>query len=188
MAPRPDPESRFPGWLLVCAALGWAPVPAPSEPEPALRSLEVRVVGVADGDTITVRDPNGPQRRIRLSGIDAPERGQAFGERSRQSLAGWVFGREVTIQWSRLDRHGRIVAKVLIAPPGECAPPCTARIDVNLAQVEAGMAWHYRQFEQQQQPADRLAYAAAEMQAREQRIGLWRDPNPVPPWEWRRSR
>jgi endonuclease YncB( thermonuclease family) len=149
------------------------------------RSLEVRVVGIADGDTITVSDSNQLQHRIRLAGIDAPEKGQPFSERSKQALSDLTYLRTVTIQWSKTDSYGRFVAKVLIAPPGDCPSPCTARLDVNLAQVDAGLAWHYREYEREQTSPDRKAYAAAEQQARMRRIGIWSQPDPVPPWDQR---
>lgn len=149
------------------------------------QTLEVRVVSVADGDTITVVDSNQLQHRIRLAGIDAPEKGQPFSERSRQALSELVHGREVTIQWSKRDGYGRFVAKVLVMPAGACPPPCAARFDVNLSQVDAGLAWHYKEFEMEQTPSDRAAYGTAEKLAREQRIGIWSQADPVPPWDMR---
>ena len=144
-------------------------------------------MGVADGDTITVVDSNKLRHKIRLDGIDAPEKGQAFGERSKQALSDWVFGKTVSLEWSKVDRYGRFVATVRVAPPGACAPgvTCTVMLNVNLAQIEAGLAWHYKAFEREQTPADRKAFALAEQQARAQRVGLWADPEVVQPWEWR---
>jgi endonuclease YncB( thermonuclease family) len=146
----------------------------------------VKVVGVTDGDTINVVDDKGQRHRIRLSGIDAPEKAQPFGERSRQSLAELTFGKNVEIEWSKKDPYGRLVAKVLVAPPS-CKVPCTTRIDANLAQVEAGMAWFYRYYQNEQPKADRQSYAAAETRARQRKIGLWSQGQAVPPWDWRRD-
>jgi endonuclease YncB( thermonuclease family) len=149
-------------------------------------AFEARVVGVSDGDTISVQDSRAPPRKIRLAGIDAPEKGQSFGDRSKKNLSSLVFGKTVRIEWSKSDKYGRIVGKVLIAPSGSCAvPPCPATLDVNLAQIAAGYAWHYRQYEKEQSKRDREAYGIAERHARDQKLGLWRDPEPVPPWEWR---
>jgi endonuclease YncB( thermonuclease family) len=92
-----------------------------------------RVVGVQDGDTITVLDSSNQNHRIRLQGIDAPEKGQAFGTRSGQNLSQAIFDRVVTIEWSKHDRYGRIVGKV--TRDGR---------DVCLEQVSVGMAWHYK--------------------------------------------
>jgi endonuclease YncB( thermonuclease family) len=149
-------------------------------------SFEARVIGITDGDTITVRIADTPPYTIRLSGIDAPEKQQPFGNRAKQNLSQLVFGKQVRIEWSKKDKYGRVVGKVLVAQPVACAkPPCPATLDANLAQVAAGFAWHYKQYEKEQSKQDRLAYDGAEQRAREQKLGLWSDPHPVPPWEWR---
>lgn len=145
----------------------------------APRSLEVKVVGVSDGDTIVVLDSNDLEHRVRLAGIDAPEKGQPFGDRSRRALSDLVHDRLVIIEWSKKDGYGRFVARVLAGEP---------RRDVNLAQISAGLAWHYRQFENEQSKPDRLAYSAAEQIAREQKLGVWSQPDPVPPWDWRHGK
>jgi endonuclease YncB( thermonuclease family) len=149
-------------------------IPAVGLPATAAQELEVKVVAVADGDTITVLDSNNLKHRIRLAGIDAPEKGQPFSERSTQALSRLVHGRAVRIQWSKTDAYGRFVAKVLVDGG-----------DVNLAQVDAGLAWHYKQFEKEQSASDRKAYAAAEHQARTRHTGIWSQPDPVPPWDRR---
>ena len=113
-------------------------------------------------------DSNKLRHKIRLDGIDAPEKGQPFGERSKQSLSGWVYGKTVSLEWSKVDRYGRFVATVRVAPPGACAPgaPCNAMLNVNLAQIEAGLAWHYKEFEREQTAVDRKTFAMAEERAR----------------------
>ncbi len=136
-----------------------------------------RVVGVADGDTITVLDANKVQHKIRLSGIDAPEKKQPFGNRSKESLSELAFDRTVNVETSKRDRYGRQIGKVLI----------NGR-DVNLVQVERGMAWFYRKYQRDQSPNDRRLYEAAEDAARAGKRGLWRDADPVPPWEFRRNK
>jgi endonuclease YncB( thermonuclease family) len=135
-----------------------------------------KVVSVADGDTITVLDSGKTQHKVRLAGIDAPEKGQPFGNRSRISLALMVYQREVTIQTNKIDRYGREVGKVL--HEGE---------DVCLAQVKKGLAWHYKAYEREQSDDDRNAYAAAEEAARAGKAGLWADASPMAPWEWRKT-
>lgn len=135
-----------------------------------------RVIAVADGDTVTVLDASRQQHRIRLVGIDAPERGQAFGNRARQHLADRVFQREVQVEYDKRDRYGRILGKIVL--DGE---------DINLMMVRDGMAWHYRQFQRDQRPADRALYADAEREARAAGRGLWADAHPQPPWEFRRQ-
>lgn len=150
-----------------------------------------RVVGVSDGDTVTVLAPGNVQYRIRLAGIDAPEKAQPFGARSKETLSSLVFGHWVTVEGDKRDRYGRTVAKLWVAPlEAGCrtAPTCPRTLDANLSQVSAGMAWWYRQYAREQAQDDRVRYAEAEDAARKRGGGLWRDPDPVPPWEWRRER
>ena len=138
--------------------------------------IEGRVVGLADGDTITVLDSNKVQHKIRLSGIDAPEKKQAFGQRSKQSLSDLVFDKVVVVETNKRDRYGREIGKVLVDG-----------IDTNLLQVHRGFAWHYKTYEREQSVIDRKAYADAENEAREARRGLWVDAEPMPPWDLRRN-
>jgi len=139
-------------------------------------TLAGRVVKVSDGDTITVLDPTNQQHKIRLMGIDAPEKKQPFGERSKQVLSNMVYDRKVVVEYSKLDRYGRKVGKVLI--DGN---------DANLQQVEIGMAWHYKKYQAEQSADDRELYAVAEEQAKQESKGLWVDRKPIPPWDWRKS-
>lgn len=127
------------------------------------------VVGVADGDTLTVLTPQKDRVRVRLDQIDAPEKGQPFGERSRQSLAGLSFQKTVRIVDHGDDRYGRTIGTVFVD-----------RLNVNVDQLRRGMAWVYVRYAHQ----DRLF--AIEQDARKARRGLWADLNPVPPWDWRR--
>ena len=141
------------------------------------RSAEMtgRVVGIIDGDTIDVLMPGLQVVRVRLAGIDAPERGQAFGTVAKAALSELVFARQVTVQWKKRDRYERLVGKVSVSGA-----------DANLAMLTRGMAWHYVRFEAEQERADRDAYAQAEREARAQRRGLWGDPKPVAPWDYRK--
>lgn len=141
------------------------------------KALEGRVVGVSDGDTLTLLDASNIQHKIRLAGIDAPEKTQAFGNRSKQSLSDMAFNRQATVETTKKDRYGRSVGKVLV--DGK---------DLNLLQVERGMAWFYRAYESEQSPEDRANYAKAERRAKESGLGLWRDAEPEPPWNFRRSK
>jgi endonuclease YncB( thermonuclease family) len=140
------------------------------------QTLSGRVVRLADGDTITVLDANNTQHRIRLQGIDAPESRQDFGTQSKKSLSGMVFGKDVVVVYEKTDQYGRLIGKILL--DGR---------DVNLEQIRAGMAWHYKDYEREQSAEDREIYARAEDEARSARRGLWRDPNPVEPSEFRRG-
>ena len=139
--------------------------------------LTGRVVRVTDGDTIVILDADKVQHKIRLTGIDAPERGQAFGTKSKEYLSDLVAGKSVVVDYSKYDRYQRILGKVLVN--GE---------DVNLEQVEAGMAWHYKKYQSEQSSSDRVAYSDAELEARRHKLGLWHDPNPIPPWKYRQAK
>ena len=146
---------------------------------PSVYAAEIHgtVVNVHDGDTITVLDADRRQHKIRLSGIDAPELKQAYGRASRQHLADQVAGRTVVIEWTKRDKYKRIVGKILL--DGR---------DINITQIEAGLAWHYKKYASEQGPVDRERYAHAEEQARIQRSGLWQEKHPLAPWEYRKGR
>jgi endonuclease YncB( thermonuclease family) len=139
-------------------------------------TLQGKVVGVADGDTITVLDATNTQHKIRLQGIDAPEKAQTFGQKSKQSLHRLVHSKQVTIEFQKKDKYGRTVGKVVYNGN-----------DVCLEQLTLGMAWHYKQYESEQTKEDREIYAQAELSARSNAIGLWKDKQPIPPWEYRRQ-
>lgn len=135
-------------------------------------SFSGRVVGITDGDTITVLDELNQQHTLRLAEVDAPERGQPWGDRSRQVLSALVFGKSVSVQQTDTDRYGRMVARVF-----------SDGRDVNRAMVEEGAAWAYRAYVTD----DTLI--ATEARARQIRAGLWsmNDAQTVAPWEWRRG-
>lgn len=139
-----------------------------------IRSFYGRVVGVSDGDTLTVIDREYREHKIRLIGIDAPEAGQDFGQASRKNLAGMVFGREVLVLKMATDKYDRALAKVIVD-----------ETDVNSQQVRDGMAWFYRAFERDIPPPERQLLDNLERDARAERRGLWQYRNPTPPWEFR---
>lgn len=131
-----------------------------------------KVVGVSDGDTLTVLDSGNRQYKIRLSAIDAPEKNQPFGMRSKQALSSLCFGKGARVTPLQKDRYGRTVADV----------DCGGR-NVNEEQIRAGMAWVYRKYAKGYGDLYRL-----EDEARMGQRGLWVDLEPVPPWEWRKSK
>ena len=133
------------------------------------------VVGVSDGDTITVLVDKTPYK-IRLAGIDAPESRQAFGQASKQHLSALVYKKPVTVLWVKKDRYGRTLGKVMVDGT-----------DVCLEQIKAGLAWHYKRYASEQPAQDRADYAAAEDRAKGERIGLWSDARPTAPWDWRKK-
>lgn len=142
-------------------------------------------MSVTDGDTIKVLDANNREIKVRLSGIDAPERGQPYGTVSRQHLASMVAGKEVRVESTKIDRYGRVIGKVWVQP-ADC-PTCGKTLDANLAQVTAGMAWWYRYYAKEQSPEDRGRYESAEEEAKARDWGLWADPNPINPYAWRKA-
>ncbi len=139
--------------------------------------LQGLVIGVSDGDSITVLDSDKRQHKIRLQGIDASEKAQAYGQKSKESLSKLVYKKTVQVHWSKKDRFGRTVGQVMIGD-----------IDVCLEQVRRGMAWHYKDYQDEQSIEDRALYDRAETQARERRSGLWQDPAPMEPSVFRQQR
>ena len=127
------------------------------------------VVGILDGDTIEVLH-NGKAQRVRLHGIDCPEKGQPFGNNAKQAASSLIFAQEVTLQIHGKDKYRRILADVLLAD----------ETNVNQELVKAGWCWWYRKY-----AADDTTLERLEADAREAKEGLWADPSPVPPWEWR---
>jgi endonuclease YncB( thermonuclease family) len=144
-----------------------------------------RVVAVSDGDSITVLASDNRQVKVRLAGIDAPERSQSFGQSSRRNLSDLVFGKEVRVSVVDTDRYGRIVGIVYVPVPG---PNDEIVIDVDLAQIESGHAWAYRSYLRTLPSETAKRYTAAEDNAKARRQGLWIEKEPNPPWEWRREK
>lgn len=164
--------------LCVFVALVWLPQAVLAE------NLTGRVVNVADGDTVTILTLQKQQHRIRISGIDAPEKAQPFGNRSKQNMERMAKGKEALADCPKTDRYGRKVCKVWVQP-ADC-PTCGKTLDVGLAQVTAGLAWWYRAYAKEQSPDDRGRYESEENESRLLKRGLWVDNDPVPPWDWRR--
>ncbi len=177
-APAPPPPmasvSTAPPMQPVSTAPQSAPL-VPMQPQPpASRSANShlwRVVGVHDGDTITCLDENNQQQKVRMAEIDAPEIGQDFGKVSRDAMAGMVFGKTVEVVDDGKDRYGRWIGHVYVNGT-----------DVNRQMVATGNAWHYAAYSKDQSLADLQAQAQA------QKLGLWSQPNPMPPWEFRRTK
>ena len=128
-----------------------------------------RVVGVSDGDTLTILVNGREQIKVRLAEIDAPEKSQPFGQRSKQSLSDLCFGKSAVLQKTDTDRYGRTVAKV------HCAG-----MNANAEQIRAGLAWAYRKYLHDQ------SLLVLENEAQVAKRGLWIDSDPVSPWEFRK--
>ncbi|MBI1248749.1 hypothetical protein GC197_13025 [bacterium] len=130
--------------------------------------LRGKVIFVADGDTIGLLDADRQMHRIRLEGIDAPESGQAFGKRSKQTLDDAIYGKEVLVTYEDEDRYGRILGQIYHGDHW-----------LNLDQLTAGMAWHYRHFS-----GDAFLAETQEV-AQKAKVGLWKDKSPQQPWRFR---
>ena len=135
-----------------------------------------KVVSVSDGDTLRVLIGD-QQIKIRLSGIDAPESDQPFGQASKRYLAEAVAGQTVVVVFDKKDRYGRVIGKVLLEG-----------MDINLRQVEAGYAWWYEYYKDDQSQVDQQAYSLAEQHARAYSRGLWSGTNPINPYDWRQGK
>ncbi|NJO61098.1 MAG: nuclease [Richelia sp. RM2_1_2] len=135
-------------------------------------ALTGKVVAVQDGDTITVLDNTNTQHRVRLASIDAPEKSQPFGNKSKQSLSDLVFGKQVTVTEDTRDRYGRTIGLVI-----------TGNVNANAEQVARGYAWVYTQY---LNPRD-SNFVQLQNTAKTNKLGLWADAAPTPPWTWRHS-
>ncbi|MGZ8945728.1 MAG: thermonuclease family protein [Methylococcaceae bacterium] len=133
--------------------------------------LEGRVVGVHDGDTITLLMEGNQQLKIRLAQIDAPELDQAFGQKSKQSLSDMVFNKTIKVEKETIDKYGRTVGTLIVDG-----------VDANKEQVYRGMAWVYRQYLHDQ------SLLQVEDTTRQAKMGLWLDPSPMAPWEYRHGK
>jgi len=141
----------------------------PKAPNAILTPFNAVVVGISDGDTITVLTSNRKEVRIRLANIDTPERRQPFGKKAKQTLSDFIYKTDVEIRPQAIDRYGRTVAVVL-----------RAGLDVSAYMLVKGMAWVYTKYNKDP------SLPAIEKSARDSKKGLWSEPNPTPPWEWRK--
>ncbi|WP_338848949.1 thermonuclease family protein [Massilia sp. W12] len=165
--------------VLLIAAFGWW---QQNQVKPGQLSrgglLQGEVVQVADGDTITLRDQERKEYRLRLAYIDAPEKAMSGGSAAKNHLQELVLNQQVQARVDDVDRYGRGVAR--IERGGQ---------DINLAQLQSGHAWHYAQYAKKSQSGTEFSrYQQAQQQARKQKSGLWRESSPTPPWEWRAAR
>jgi len=137
-------------------------------------TLVGKVVGITDGDTITVLDADKTEHKIRLMGIDAPEKKQDFGNESKKALSNYIYQKEITVEYRKQDRNKRKVGKIILG-----------KQDICLQMIKDGMAWHYKDYEKEQPKIDRDLYSQAELKAREAKIGLWQDSKAIEPSSFR---
>ena len=138
--------------------------------------LNGTVVGISDGDTITVLENSSKEHKVRLMGIDAPEKSQAFGNQAKQTLSNYIYKKEVSVEFKKYDKYKRIVGKVTL--DGQ---------DICLLMIFDGVAWHYTEYEKEQSKTDRDLYRVAEASARSGMIGLWHQADAVKPSNFRKQ-
>lgn len=131
-----------------------------------------KVVGIAEGDTLTLLTDKKETVKIRIFAVDAPESGQAFGKNAKEALSRLTFGKRVEFNPENKDRYGRVVSKITL-PDGK---------DAGAEMLRLGMCWWYRDYGKKEK-----TYGELEETARKARVGLWRDKEPVAPWVWRKQ-
>ena len=143
------------------------------QPKEAAADKEIsgKVIKIVDGDTYDILLVNNTTKRIRMEGIDAPERGMPFYKVAKDYLGSLCFGQVVRIDQKSTDRYGRTIAKTYAADGKE----------LGLLMIEAGYAWHFKKYSSDSQ------LATAEIAAKNKRLGLWADASPVAPWDWRKK-
>lgn len=133
----------------------------------SLLAHPAKVIKISDGDTITILTQQHEQIKVRLYGIDAPEKKQPYSKKSKQFLANLIAGEVVEVEENGKDRYKRAIGTIYL--DGK---------DINAQMVANGYAWAYRKFSKK--------YTPQESKAKKQGLGLWRDKEPIPPWEWRK--
>ena len=143
-----------------------------------------KVQRVVDGDTVHVIDKAGKKFKVRLTGIDAPEKNQPYGLAATYKLTEILINKLVLLKSKpnngkpyTIDRYKRVLAKIIL--DGK---------DINLSQVLTGYAWHFKRYQKQQSPSDRELYSEAEIDAKKNELGLWEEKNPIAPWKWRKMK
>jgi endonuclease YncB( thermonuclease family) len=173
--------TRLIALLVLSGALG---VLGQDAPEPATYTFGLehvairgRITGIVDGDTISALILGKQQVRIRIAFIDAPEKGQAFGQRAKVAMSELVFGKDVKLRPHTVDRYGHLVARVIIDNQ-----------DAGLELLKQGLCWVYEKYVGEAPPEIQTSYWAAQAAAQSGKIGLWQDTVPMPPWEWRKEK
>lgn len=137
-------------------------------------TLTGKVISVADGDTITILDSSKKQHKIRLYGIDTPEKKQSFGKAAKKHTSRLTYKKQATVKAYDTDRYGRTVGVVKVDGT-----------NVNESLIRAGLAWQYRKYCKEKFCSNWLQL---EERAKTSNIGLWKDKDPVPPWQWRKAK
>ena len=128
-----------------------------------------KVIKISDGDPFTLIFENNFEVRVRLDGIDCPEKKQAFSNKAKQTLSDLIFGKMVSVTYEDKDRYGRVLGEVFVGD-----------VNVNQQMIRRGYAWHFKRY------SDDPILAELELEAKVNKVGLWVDQNPIPPWEYRK--
>ncbi|MBI3776367.1 MAG: thermonuclease family protein [Gammaproteobacteria bacterium] len=160
---------------LLGSVLGMAINAHASLPEPA-KQMQVRVINVNDGDTLTVMDSKQKTYIVQLDGIDAPEAAQPYGEASKKHLERRILKKNVVLMWHKSSKDGALIAKVLLNNG-----------DINQLQLRTGSAWMTNSLTVNLSGSDSGRYASAQAHAKEKQLGLWRDERAISPWDWRKQ-
>ncbi|MBT6251079.1 MAG: thermonuclease family protein [Nitrosomonadales bacterium] len=151
---------------------------------PVRADFTAKVQRVVDGDTVYVVDKSGNEFKVRLAGIDAPEKNQSYGLASGHHLSKAIKNRWVFLESKprkeklySVDRYNRVLAKILL--DGQ---------DINLIQISSGYAWHFKRYQKKQSQVDRESYSKAELDAKRNQLGLWKEKKPIAPWKWRKMK
>ncbi|WP_428740168.1 thermonuclease family protein [Tenacibaculum sp.] len=131
-----------------------------------------RVIGIMDGDTFKLLSQDSIQIRVRLANIDCPEKKQPFSAKAKQFVSDAIFGQQVTIHVLKKDRYGRSIANVIY----------NDSLDLSQELLRHGLAWHYLQY------SKNPVLQKLEDQAKKEKLGLWQDKHPIPPWKWRKNK
>lgn len=131
---------------------------------------QVSVVSIQDGDTVTVKTKSNKKIKIRMYGIDAPELSQSYGKKSKEHLEKLLKNKNITYKTANVDSYGRTVATIYAGD-----------INVNYEMIKSGYAWHYKHYYKSKK------YSEAEKYARDNKLGLWAEDKPTPPWKYREN-
>lgn len=134
-------------------------------------TLRGKIVRVSDGDTVVLLDSTNTQHKIRLDGIDCPEKGQPFGRKATDFVKQLTTGKEIVVEWEKKDRYKRILGVVY-----------ADGLNVNKELLKNGLAWHYKHFNQDKELAE------LEQQAKDKKLNIWSEKNPIEPYQWRKGK
>jgi endonuclease YncB( thermonuclease family) len=162
--------------LLASVVLGFVTgVAGAALPEPP-KQMQVRVIGITDGDTIVVADTQRRKYTVQMDGIDAPELAQPYGAASKLHLERRILNRTVILMWHKTGKDGTLIAKVMFNNG-----------DINMLQLRTGSAWNAGNLTVNYSGNDKARYASSQKHAQDKQLGLWREGNAVEPWEWRKQ-